>query len=102
MKFSVDAWDPSYGTSLDPELGTSSAEVCSVLSTFQYRARRASVSRAAPASLASTVDTASHALPCGFSGPGGLATESTSTTRFAVPSTVMSSRTQKKCWWFGP
>lgn len=27
MRFSVDPWDPTYGTSLDPELGTSSAEV---------------------------------------------------------------------------
>lgn len=27
MRFSVDPWDPTYGTSLDPELGASSAEV---------------------------------------------------------------------------
>ena len=27
MRFSVDPWDPSYGTSLDPELGSSTAEV---------------------------------------------------------------------------
>ena len=27
MRFSVDPWDPSYGTSLDTELGESTAEV---------------------------------------------------------------------------
>ena len=27
MRFSVDPWDPSYGTSLDTELGASTAEV---------------------------------------------------------------------------
>jgi hypothetical protein len=27
VRFSIDPWDPTYGTSLDPELGTSTAEV---------------------------------------------------------------------------
>ena len=44
----------------------------------------------------------SHAVPIGFSGPIGAGSESTWTTEFALPSTAMSSRTQKKCWWLGP
>ena len=32
----------------------------------------------------------------------GAGSESTWTTELALPSTFMSSRTQKKCWWCGP
>ena len=35
-------------------------------------------------------------------GPSGSATVLTSYTEFSGPSTIMSSRTLKKCWWIGP
>ena len=54
------------------------------------------------ASLVSGVRLVTHAVPVGFSGPHGSGSESTCTTVLRVPSTAMSSRTQKKCWWCGP
>ncbi len=73
-----------------------------MLSIFQNRAFSGAVSRAPTASEVTGVRVVTQALPWGFAGPGATGTESISTTVLAGPSTVMSSRTQKKCWWFGP
>ena len=42
-----------------------------------------------------------NALPAGFSAEIGTRTASISFTTFATPSTVMSSRAENRCWWYG-
>ena len=73
----------------------------SALWIFQYRLDAELVLRRAASSLSSTVSRAANAVPYGLSGPGGSASVLTSTTLLALPSTAMSSRTQKMCWWIG-
>ncbi len=58
--------------------------------------------RCASPSVDRTLRTVRHALPVSLPGPIGTLSESTSTTVLRGPSTAMSMRTQKKCWWLGP
>ena len=67
----------------------------------QKRPFSGSMSRWAWPSVSRTLRTVRHALPVSLPGPIGTCSESTSTTVLAGPSTAMSIRTQKKCWWLG-
>ena len=42
-----------------------------------------------------------NALPYGLSGPIGTRAASTSSTALPTPSTIMSSRAENRCWWYG-
>jgi hypothetical protein len=70
----------------------------SVERTLQTRATELSATRCASLSVSSGVVRRVIALPKGFSGPIGTRWRSSSSMLFATPSTVMSSRAEKRCW----
>jgi hypothetical protein len=71
------------------------------LAMIQVRPAAMLASRAPSDSRDSTLRRRVNALPRSLPGPIGTRTMSSSSTRFVVPSTAMSSRAQNRCWWNG-
>ena len=67
----------------------------------QVRTTEPSAARCASDSRVSGVRDCRNALPYGLSGPIGTRSASTSSTALRTPSTVMSSRAENRCWWYG-